>query len=322
MTTKPLPDLTIPWSETEGITFRALLHEITPNTNTNTNPITPSPYPEPSSSSAAQEVLPTVEDSYSPPPPPAPLRPWPLLANANLTKPKPKPQHQGQSVEDLGLGGGDIPPLPPLSAFQVVLSVASRKPVEAFHRGLREGIRRQVLEYHAGLEEAKRERERLRKVGMREEREREMERRGMRGMRKEGRWTHHQAVEVDDDPFDDDISDDDDDATLSVIDAEGYYQRALLEGWQVYLEKVQIRWEDNNITASSEKHNPTVVTLPVDLLDKGRTDEELDRYLQMMHLRGYRDLVEISFRWAKEGRPQKPGCDGEKGQSCIVIDDE
>ena len=264
-----------------------------------------------------------------------PIRPWPLLLSNNKTKltrsrSKPKTKSQGQG-EDLGLGlelglSSGIPLSHiPLSTFEVVLTAVARTPVEAFHQSLREGIRKQVLEYYAGLEEAERERLRLRKAEKMEEKEkkRALQQRsggGTRGLTG-GRWgaSHWaQQVEIDDSSDDDDG---DDGAALGVIDAEAYYHRAVvLEGWQIYLEKAQIRWEDN--TAASGEHK-SVVTLPVNLLSKGRADKELDRYLHMIHLRGYRDLVEISFRWVKEGRTRETNHDhGEKGESCIVIDDE
>lgn len=195
--------------------------------------------------------------------------------------------------------------------------------MEVFQGQLREGIRKVVLEYYAGLEETKREgeRERMRLRKVEEKRALQQQQQQWSGGRGAawtgGRWGVSewvQQVEVDDSS--------DDGATLSVVDSEQCYQRALDEGWQIYLEKVRIRWEDNNTASSGEHNHPLVVRLPVNLLDKGRTDEEPDRYLHMLHLRGYRDLVEISFQWAKEERPQKPDRDGEKGQSCIVIEDE
>lgn len=192
-----------------------------------------------------------------------------------------------------------------------------------------------MLDYYCGLEEKERGRLRLERERRREKRAREkaalLQRSGVglgtgtsvRGTVGGGGWDgvnewlqqQQQQAEVEG-------SDDDDDVDLNAIDGDEYYERAVDEGWRVELGKMEIRWEDNTLSEAEYKE---VVTLPVNLLENGRTDEELDRYLHMIHLRGYRDLVEISFRWVKEeGSPHREPVreGGEDEDSCIVIDED
>ncbi len=69
---------------------------------------------------------------------------------------------------------------------------------------------------------------------------------------------------------------------------------------------MQFKWET---TAAAAQDHIDVMTLPVNLPDQRRTNEELDRYLHMLHLKGYRDYVEASFQWVK-GETHEPDDDG------------
>ncbi|KAJ4414890.1 hypothetical protein N0V85_002958 [Neurospora sp. IMI 360204] len=321
---KPLPDLNLPWSETDGITFRVLLQGVDHTTNTTTNPEAPSSCPGPSSSSAApartsgtlsasylsrlsQEGGGRITTSTKTQTPNRSTRP---NKTKRLLKGKKRARSDSPPPVVVVKPEAEQPPqvlpsvevsLPPSVRPFVLLTPAKTKTQSQSHDDDDDNDDDNdpgpvfPLSVEVVLTVPSRKVKAFRR-GLRE---------GIRRQVLKYYWEEGDGVTAGGDD-----------------DGEAYYT-AVAEGWQVYLEKVQIKWEK---AASAQEHSPAV-TLPVNLLDRRRTDEELDGYLHMMHLRGYRDDVEVWFRWVK-GEPQEANDDGDEGDRgkqqsrCIVIDDD